>query len=52
MNEKQNDIQKIAPCYKCDERKMNCHSECDKYKKYLLKRKYHKIMSINEKQYD
>lgn len=23
-----------APCYKCEERHINCHSECDKYKVY------------------
>ena len=23
-----------APCYKCADRYVNCHSECDRYKKW------------------
>lgn len=24
------------PCYKCKNRRPNCHAECDKYQKYVL----------------
>ena len=23
-----------APCYKCEERQLGCHSSCEKYKEY------------------
>lgn len=26
-----------SPCYKCQERHVNCHSECEKYKEYHAK---------------
>ena len=26
-----------SPCYKCQKRHINCHSECEKYKEYSVK---------------
>jgi hypothetical protein len=27
------------PCYKCESRKVGCHSECERYKEYQSSRK-------------
>lgn len=43
---------KNAPCYKCENRKLGCHSDCDKYKewaKFLHDAKYKMNIQINPK---
>lgn len=38
MNEKQaimfSKVQRFSPCYKCPNRKLGCHDQCEKYLKY------------------
>ena len=40
---------KINPCYKCDNRKMSCHSNCKKYKKW---KKYNNEINDNRHKND
>lgn len=39
-------------CYKCEERQINCHSECGKYKEFLLFNEKKKALKRKEKAYD
>lgn len=43
---------KNAPCYKCENRKLGCHSDCDKYKEWARFQhdaKYQMNIQINPK---
>ena len=39
----------VAPCKDCQERKIGCHSDCEKYLEYL---KLHKETEIQFDEYD
>lgn len=39
-----------SPCYKCQERHTNCHSECEKYKEYQAKNKEKR--ELRKKEFD
>ncbi len=42
-----------VPCYRCDERKVGCHPECEKYKEYIAenekrKEEHRKNYAVND----
>ena len=40
----------INPCYKCEDREVGCHSNCEKYKEFAKKRK--SIGDLKRSQFD
>ena len=40
------------PCYRCQKRKLGCHSECEDYEKWKLKKKKENDSIRKEKEID
>jgi hypothetical protein len=46
----------VSPCYKCSDRSVGCHAECEKYKKYrteveAIQEQYHNAHNIAYTEY-
>ena len=43
----------IAPCYKCEERQLGCHSSCERYQEYagIVEQNRIERATTNEKNY-